>query len=185
MLFTLLEMLYRSGGIRTVLNFLLPRWDTIGVHLLDPTVQLPHVNRSGGEPLYRALNLMVDELVLASATSHITGTRQERIHTAHLLVYLLMTRGTPDDALVILDALDEQGLHLPERLRLRLCYSLVTARSSESALHVFSSININAMDRQDSALADQYLSTGLGLYSSRGDVPKSQEFFQFSRGRVA
>ncbi|KZV69878.1 hypothetical protein PENSPDRAFT_632500 [Peniophora sp. CONT] len=187
MLYTLLEMLYRTGSVRAVLSFVLPRWDTVGVHVVDPTVQLPHIGKTGGEPLHRALFPMADELVVSSATSLVTGTRQDRIHTAHLLVYLFMMRGAPDDALVVLDSVDEQGLKLPERLRLPLSHALVKARASESAMHVFSGIDPNTLDWHDDALVDQYLSTGLTLYSSRGDAAKSQEFFESlqDRGRVS
>ncbi|VDB97058.1 unnamed protein product [Peniophora sp. CBMAI 1063] len=174
---TLLEMLYRSGGVRAVLDFLLPRWDTVGIYVLDPTIQLPHVGKTGGEPLHRALNLMADELVLSSAPSYVSGTRQDRMHTAQLLVHLLMMRGAPDDALVIVDSAGEQGLHLPEKLRLQLSHALIKARATESAMHVFSSINFDALDWHDRNLVDQYLSTGLSLHSSRGDAVKSQEFF--------
>ncbi|KAI0276291.1 hypothetical protein BGY98DRAFT_935123, partial [Russula aff. rugulosa BPL654] len=100
--------------------------------------------------------------------------------TGSLLIRFLIRRRVPEDALAVYREMQRQSVNIAPLLKLWLVRALVSGHAFEQANTLFSEISASVPSGRESEL---FLATALHLFSSQGNVTRSEAAFKILEDR--
>jgi pentatricopeptide repeat-containing protein PET309 len=171
---TVLQALFRYRGPVAVLDFIVSQWQTLG-RLIDMASShgLSRARSELSDIAFRILDCITSPLAVV-ANMHGKSRKAIRL-TGSLLIKFLIRRLVPEDALAVYREMERQSVDITPSLKLWLVRALVRGHAFEQANILFSEISATVPSGRESEL---FLATALHLFSSQGDVTRSEAAFK-------
>ena len=174
MVVTVLKAICRNRDPVAVLDFLVSQCYALG-RLID--IASPH--RPSPLPSYvNEIAFKIFDLIpspLAVVANMHGKSSKAFLLTGKLLIGFLVQRRVPEDALAVYRKMQQHSVNIPLALRLWLVRALVRGHALEQANMLFSEISASVRSGDESKL---FLATGLHLFSSQGDITRSEAAFK-------
>ena len=167
---TVLQALFRYRGPVAVLDFIVSQWDMLG-RLID---MAPSRRWSKLSDIAFSIFDSIPSPIAVIANKH--GKSGKVIsHTGSLLIKFLIRRRVPEDALAVYKEMQRQSVDITPLLKLWLVRALARGHAFEQANTLFSEISATVPSGRES---EPFLATALHLFSSQGDVSRSEAAFK-------
>ncbi|KAI0268132.1 hypothetical protein BC834DRAFT_968352 [Gloeopeniophorella convolvens] len=181
MLTAVLRALFRQQGAPAVLDYVLSSWHALGRFV---NASPPRTHRRALSQLHDIVFDIFDHIPSPVAAFAEHGARSETrgVRAGMLLIRYLIHRRVPEDALAVYHEMQRRRLDLNRPLKLWLVRALVQGHAVQQANVLFSKISKGVPKGQEDEL---FLATALHLFSSQGNVARSEAAFQGLRDRDA
>jgi pentatricopeptide repeat-containing protein PET309 len=171
---TVLQALSRYRGPVAVLDFVVSQWHTLG-RLIDmaSSHRRSRARYKLSDIAFRIFDCIPSPLAVIANMHNKSG---KAFHlTGSLLIKFLVHRRVPEDALAVYREMQWQSVDITHSLKLWLVRALVRGHAFERANKLFSEISASVPSGGESEL---FLATALYLFSSQGDVTRSEAAFK-------
>ena len=176
---TVLQAISRNRDPVGVLDFIVSQCHALG-RLLD--IASPH--RSSRLPFYLSeIAFKIFDVIPSplAVVANMHGQSSRAFHlTGILLIGYFVRRRVPEDAFDVYRNMQQHSVDIPLALKLWLVRALVRGHAVEQANMFFSEISASIPSGQESKL---FLATGLHLFSSQGDISRSEAAFKALENR--
>ena len=176
---TVLQALFRYRGPVAVLDFIVSQWYSLG-RLIDMP---PSRRRSRARSKLCDIAFRIFESIPSplAVIANMRGKSGKVIsHTGSLLIRFLIRQRVPEDALAVYREMQRQSVNIAPLLKLWLVRALVSGHAFEQANTLFSEISAAVPSGRESEL---FLATALHLFSSQGNVIRSEAAFKILEDR--
>ncbi|KAH9999994.1 hypothetical protein BJV77DRAFT_1155979 [Russula vinacea] len=174
---TVLQALSRYRGPVAVLDFIVDEWLILG-RLVNSSVSRRNSRAPSqlGEIAFKIFDQIPSPLAVVANMSG-----KLRITLAgSLLITFLVRRRAPEDALAVYREMQRQSVDIKPPLKLWLVRALVHGHAFEQANVLFSEISASVPFGYENEL---FLATALHLFSSQGDITRSEAAFKALQDR--
>jgi pentatricopeptide repeat-containing protein PET309 len=171
---TVLQALFRHRGPVAVLDFIVSQWHTLGrlIEMASSRGRSP-ARFKLSDIAFRIFDCIPSPLAVVA---NMRGESGKATHlTGSLLIKFLVRRCVPEDALAVYREMQRQSVDITPSLKLWVVRALVRGHAFEQANILFSEISASVRSGRESEL---FLATALHLFSSQGDVTRSEAAFK-------
>ena len=176
---TVLQALFRYRGPVAVLDFIVSQWNVLG-RLIDiaSSRRRSRARSKLSDTAFRIFDSISSPLAVVADMHGKSGKAIS--HTGSLLIWFLVRRRVPEDALAVYREMQRQSVDITQLLKLWLVRALVRGHAFEQANTLFSEISADVPSGCENEL---FLATALHLFSSQGDITRSEAAFKILEGR--
>ena len=178
---TVLQALARYRSPAAVLDFIVSQWHTLGRLVNMSSSSSPSSCQRSSTPSDIAFEIF-DRIrsPLAEIANMRDKPKRDVAFAGTLLIRYLLRRRVPEDALAIYREMRQQSAEIKPPLKLWLVRALVQGHAIEQANKLFSEISATVRSGHES---DLFLATSLYLFSSQGDIARSEAAFKVLEDR--
>ncbi|KAF8272116.1 hypothetical protein EI94DRAFT_1719030 [Lactarius quietus] len=176
---TVLQALYHHRGAVAVLDFIVSQWDTLGRLVnMSPSRRYSRVPAQLNDIAFKIFDHIPSPVAVVANKR---GKREwDVVRTGSLLIRYLIRRRVPEDALAVYKEMRRQSIDVTPPLKLWLVRALVQGHAIEQANMLFSQISASVPAGHENEL---FLATALHLFSSQGDITRSEAAFKALRDK--
>ncbi|OCH96002.1 hypothetical protein OBBRIDRAFT_744674 [Obba rivulosa] len=186
---TVIRSLHWYGNVESALSFIMQNWDHVGTYLCSDgwryRARVRSIPTPSGDVDSSLLCLRATGYDICSRLENVGAylasvqerwTPEQKQSVGAFLATAFCHYRMPEDAVIILDKLQEQSLKVSASLQLQIVKALVKDDKFERANTIFTSIREQS---GRSTLFKAYVQTGLYLYAHQGDTSRAEEYFDF------
>ena len=171
---TVLQALFRYRDPVAVLDFIVSQWNTLGRPIdLALSRRYSRAPSKLSDIVSRIFDYIPSPLAVV-ANMHGKSWNDIRL-TGSLLIRFLVRRRAPEDAFAVYREMYQQRVYISPTTKMWLVRALVRGHAFEQANILFSDMSASVPSGDESKL---FLATALYLFSSQGDVTRSEAAFK-------
>ena len=176
---TVLQALARYRSPAAVLDFIVSQWHTLGRLVnMSPSSSSSRAPSSPSDIAFELFDRIRSPM--AELANMRDRPKRDVTFAGKLLIRYFLRRRVPEDALAIYREMRQQSVDINPPLKLWLVRALVRGHAIEQANRLFSEISATVRSGHESEL---FLATSLHLFSSQGDIARSEAAFKVLEDR--